>query len=452
MSDSSSPARYTPSPTSPGSSSLHKLPKFLHRHHQSRDRSRSFTDGPYSSGAESSDSAAQPSRTQRTLSRKTSRLFGVRERDEYHSSSESGSRGNVTEHASDAEAPTIVEPASSSDRGALIPRPRTRSDRPLSLSTFNFSSRLQVNGSSPTRIADISGRLSGWFQHAFSSTTDLTLPPSNLVPSSSSGASINSLSQSLPPSSASSPRSNKPRTSSPAASIMQHIPGKANFERAVRYILNPDIAQPDKCTDPIWLMGIEHPGYEPSALVIRAPPSSHVRGSPDSGSIGHIPRPASSSSNTSHSGNATLPSASIPVLQTVAGSPTGKQSNTRENSWPPSFYDDFTSRIWLTYRSHYPPIRDQTLKTLEPPIALGNDGAQFSPDLWSDRTSQVSGASPPKPRWGWGGEKTWTSDTGWGCMLRTGQSLLANALIHLHISRGPYSCLCIFLESSWLCV
>jgi cysteine protease ATG4 len=94
--------------------------------------------------------------------------------------------------------------------------------------------------------------------------------------------------------------------------------------------------------------------------------------------------------------------------------------------WPPEFYADFTSRVWITYRSHFPPIRDSSLAVLEREQA--ESAAAGSPVPVS--------SSPPTKRWWPGGEKGWTSDTGWGCMLRTGQSLLATALIHLHLGRG----------------
>ncbi|CAG8722937.1 13830_t:CDS:2 [Cetraspora pellucida] len=58
-------------------------------------------------------------------------------------------------------------------------------------------------------------------------------------------------------------------------------------------------------------------------------------------------------------------------------------------NFPADFYDDFTSRIWCTYRHNYAPIR---------PTNFTNDG-------------------------------------GWGCMLRSGQSLLANALILQFLGR-----------------
>ncbi|KAG2219552.1 hypothetical protein INT45_013211 [Circinella minor] len=57
--------------------------------------------------------------------------------------------------------------------------------------------------------------------------------------------------------------------------------------------------------------------------------------------------------------------------------------------WPPAFYDDFITRFWMTYRHNYPPIRPSNYKT----------------------------------------------DIGWGCMLRSGQSLLANALLIHYLGR-----------------
>ncbi|KAI8991967.1 hypothetical protein BDF20DRAFT_847551 [Mycotypha africana] len=59
------------------------------------------------------------------------------------------------------------------------------------------------------------------------------------------------------------------------------------------------------------------------------------------------------------------------------------------SAWPPDFYEDFTSRLWMTYRHNYPPIRPSSHKT----------------------------------------------DIGWGCMLRSGQSLLANTLLIHSLSR-----------------
>ncbi|CDH54939.1 cysteine protease atg4a [Lichtheimia corymbifera JMRC:FSU:9682] len=50
---------------------------------------------------------------------------------------------------------------------------------------------------------------------------------------------------------------------------------------------------------------------------------------------------------------------------------------------PPDFYHDLCSRLWMTYRHNFPPIRPSAYKT----------------------------------------------DIGWGCMLRSGQSLLANTLL-----------------------
>ena len=83
-----------------------------------------------------------------------------------------------------------------------------------------------------------------------------------------------------------------------------------------------------------------------------------------------------------------------------------------EGGWPKDFLDDFESRIWLTYRSNFPPIP----KSIDP---KASSSMSFSVRL----RSQLIEA---------GG---FTSDTGWGCMIRSGQSLLANTLMMLRLGR-----------------
>jgi cysteine protease ATG4 len=277
--------------------------------------------------------------------------------------------------------PVIVEPVA-------IPRSRTRSERPISAGPdshppVSFHASASYSGGS--KIGDLPNRLSGWFSHAFSSSaTDLTLP--SLLSQSHLAA-------------ATSPNRGKATN----ALLTAAKQGKGHLDKALRYLIDSD-AMPDKSTAPIWLLGVQHPGYEPHAA---APSSISRRGSVDSRRA-----PSYRSSASSSSSHAELP----PVNPA--------------NNWPPAFYADFVSRVWLTYRSQFMPIRDTTLSALE----YGQEGASPQPHS----ATSLSSSSSVK-RWPWtSGEKGWTSDAGWGCMLRTGQSLLANALIHLHLGRGAF--------------
>lgn len=86
--------------------------------------------------------------------------------------------------------------------------------------------------------------------------------------------------------------------------------------------------------------------------------------------------------------------------------------NGTNDDWPPDFLDDFESRIWLTYRSNFPPIP----KSEDPKAA---STMSFSVRLKSQLSNQNG----------------FTTDTGWGCMIRSGQSLLANSLAILTLGR-----------------
>ena len=154
-------------------------------------------------------------------------------------------------------------------------------------------------------------------------------------------------------------------------------------------------AHPDGSREGIWVMGVEHPGWEPPP---QSPPSSYSS------------EPISSNSRRDSFEKRRTPS-----------SPSKNVSH--HPLWPQSFHNDFTSRIWLTYRSTFSPIRDVPLSS------LCANSTTTSPDF-----SQSLSSSPRK--WNWSVEKGWTSDAGWGCMLRTGQSVLAQALLVLHLGRG----------------
>ena len=83
--------------------------------------------------------------------------------------------------------------------------------------------------------------------------------------------------------------------------------------------------------------------------------------------------------------------------------------------WPPAFLDDFESRLWMTYRSEFEPI------------AKSHDPKALSALSFSMRIkSQLSESTG------------FASDSGWGCMIRSGQSLLANAMAMQRLGRGSW--------------
>lgn len=83
-----------------------------------------------------------------------------------------------------------------------------------------------------------------------------------------------------------------------------------------------------------------------------------------------------------------------------------------DSGWPAPFLDDVEARIWLTYRSNFPSI------------PKSNDPNATSVLSFSTRLKNL------------GNQGGFNSDTGWGCMIRSGQSLLANALAVHELGRG----------------
>lgn len=84
-----------------------------------------------------------------------------------------------------------------------------------------------------------------------------------------------------------------------------------------------------------------------------------------------------------------------------------------DGGWPSGFINDFESKIWMTYRSEFDPIPRST-----------NPQATSALSLSMRLKSQLGDQSP------------FSSDSGWGCMIRSGQSLLANAMAMVRLGRG----------------
>ncbi|KAG8896174.1 Cysteine protease atg4 [Tulasnella sp. 403] len=378
-----------------------KISKIFHRQSRISEAPPSSYSGipetlpPSSSSAASSSNNHHSTTKPRSLLRKSSKVQVT----EKHKPTEDD-QVDPDDVAALTDTPIIVEPPPfpipEHPRGYSGSGRRSMTlERPL---TMTFASYDSVQPSPTTaRLSDISSRLSGWFSHSFagSSSTDLPLVPSSHPPTSSSSVTV-------------APHPSPKHKASGIFNAARH-PAKG-LEKAVRYFLDSD-AQPDKCTEPMWLMGVKHPGYEPPS------PAQH----------GHRRDSTEASLNTRRSTPPTISRGAPgyhknPSLQSLSLSLSGSNSNGKHAlTWPPAFYEDFTSCIWMTYRSQYIPIRDITLSKLEA-------SAEIDP-----ASNPQNMASPPR-KW-WGGEKVWTSDAGWGCMIRTGQSLLANALIHLHLGR-----------------
>ncbi|GAA5906860.1 hypothetical protein JCM8208_000061 [Rhodotorula glutinis] len=286
--------------------------------------------------------------------------------------------------------------------------------------------------------SNVANRIGGWFSSMLHPGVGPGASSSSLHLPQQSGSAEDAVSQS--PSKTRSSTAPPRAPSSPAGSSSPLKKGSASssngarfgpldrmLDRAAQYFLDSD-SQADRCEDDIWVLGVRHPGW-------RAPaPGEEDRDGEGLSGLGRRGRSSPTKARKSPAPPPQQPSFA-PAASTGAApsSPSSRSSSpapppTTINGWPASFYHDFYSRPALTYRSHFPVI------PCDPPSSsaaggIGVGGMLSNLGMSLGRGARAVPASPPSE------ERGLSTDAGWGCMLRTGQSLLANALVKVHLGR-----------------
>ncbi|OQV03493.1 hypothetical protein CLAIMM_08532 [Cladophialophora immunda] len=197
----------------------------------------------------------------------------------------------------------------------------------------------------------------------------------------------------------------------------QDVMNGVDVKRFVRYFYDPPPKYDDLSGTSIWLLGKEYQPAPPKPVTT----TDHddvveVESSTDS----HDPSDASALSSTTDQPTQQQPhepqsqnTSSFDDAQHVTGGNNlpSLSNDPSDRGWPITFLDDFESRIWMTYRSNFTPIP----RSQEP-----GSSVSLSLSVRLRNLTERDGFS---------------SDTGWGCMIRSGQSLLANALVMLHLGR-----------------
>lgn len=186
--------------------------------------------------------------------------------------------------------------------------------------------------------------------------------------------------------------------------IMASVDVGNQYKRIMRFFWDPEPQNDDPQGSPIWCLGQRYPG---STLHYSSPDTrdivtDSIASGEDEGDRDTvvITRPTDLHHSQSQNG--------LDWSSTL-----GHDAAGNSKGWPERFLDDFEARFWFTYRSQFPPIKKSDDPQASSSLSLGV----------RLRTQLID-------------QHGFTADTGWGCMIRSGQCVLANGLAMVALGRG----------------
>ncbi|KAG5984857.1 hypothetical protein E4U55_002936 [Claviceps digitariae] len=187
------------------------------------------------------------------------------------------------------------------------------------------------------------------------------------------------------------------------------------YRRIVQMFWDPEPVNDVNLDQPVWCLGCVYSLSAKENVVQRfEPPDEHrvtQEVTADEPTISGMSRDKADTAaviNTEYV-NSKEPSFSLGGLSSLLASTDERLPGA---SWPSAFLQDFDARFWMTYRSNFTMIAKSASPAAAAALSL-----------------------PMRVRSQLVDEAGYTSDSGWGCMIRSGQSLLCNAMAILNLGR-----------------
>jgi hypothetical protein len=203
----------------------------------------------------------------------------------------------------------------------------------------------------------------------------------------------------------------------PMEAAMAHV-DLGRYRRIVQMFWDPEPTNDASLDQPVWCLGRSYKLH--NAKEVQASKRADHYSSSDKSTKATPPATSHSSASDGDPESGVLVSATYApdtppdsTSSSFSSSLAYEEQAQEDGRWPQGFIDDFESRLWMTYRSDFELIP----KAVDPKAV---SSLSLSMRIKSQLSDQAG----------------YSSDSGWGCMIRSGQSLLANAILCLRLGRG----------------